>query len=421
MRPLFAVFTCLLIYLNLAAQQAPQVPTYLFSNPESLSLRYESDVLDSVIDWVWNMDNSVWDLESKHLFFYDPEHYLLENRTMFWTGTEWNFAQRQLRQYDDHHNLTNLLAQSWNGFEWINSNQRIYQYDGQDHEVSNLTQFWDGISWVDTYLSTTGYNIDGDRILLLNQVWDDTIWFDQSKDTFEYVNHVPAVATSSLYNDITGWIFWLRQLYTYQDGHLIERRTQSWDESVWTDQFSYQYAFDVNGDNTYYLQQRFLSGAWTNRFQTFFEHTPFHEVFHEHGDQWINDAWRNYYEYDAQFDSRENLDTERNRFWDVDWMNTDSAKYYYTLASSVEKSTIPHPGFTISPNPAVDQIFLHFDADQQGEVPYRIYSLEGKTLAISTLDNTSSRSINVSQYLPGSYILQMKLEDQWRMKVFVKK
>jgi len=407
--------------LNLSAQELPQEPVHLFSKPENLSIRYESDVLDSVIDWVWNTDNAVWDLEIKHVFFYDDEHYLLEDQTLFWTGTAWNFAQRLLWQYDDHYNVINLLAQSWDGFQWINSNQRIYQYDGQDHEISNFYQFWNGAGWENGYLTTTAYNPDGEKLRVINQVWDQTEWGTQAKDTFEYVNHVLASATSSLFNDITGWVYYLRYLYTYQDGNLIERIYQNWDGVDWTDQYKYQYTFDGNGNNTYYLQQRFESGAWTNRFQTFFEHTAFDEVYAEHGDQWISNAWRNYHEYSAQFDSRENLDIESNKFWDTTWVNTDSAKYYYTFASSLDKAIAQNPGFTISPNPAANQIFLHFDTVEQGEVQYRIYSLDGKLLETAKLDSASSRPINVSQYNTGSYILQVRIEDQWRMKVFVKK
>src|SRR5689334_4020421 len=142
MKAIFTFFSVLLFLLNLAAQETLQVPTHLFSKPENLSLRYESDVLDSVIDWSWNTDNAGWDLATKHLFFYDIDHYLTENQTLLWTGTAWGISQRTIRTYDDDHNLINLLGQYWNGFEWINGNQRTYTYDDQDNEISNLAQSW---------------------------------------------------------------------------------------------------------------------------------------------------------------------------------------------------------------------------------------------------------------------------------------
>jgi hypothetical protein len=74
---------------------------------------------------------------------------------------------------------------------------------------------------------------------------------------------------------------------------------------------------------------------------------------------------------------------------------------------------------SISPNPASNEVYVHLNKDQQAEVAYRIYSLDRHMMETSLLDN-NSKSINVAAYLPGFYSLQVKIGDQWRMKVFVK-
>lgn len=99
-------------------------------------------------------------------------------------------------------------------------------------------------------------------------------------------------------------------------------------------------------------------------------------------------------------------------------MNSESSKTDITLLSDFpeEDELVLEEGFTVYPNPAVNQLEVRIFAEENAS--YQIHSMIGQVVKVGKLNN---KTINVANLKAGIYILQINDGDEILTKKFIKK
>jgi len=411
MKSFFAIISCILMGINLPAQEDIL--------PAIQSHRSDVFILDSLYNWAWDSLSADWYLHNRTIYTYDENQNTTEEIESAYDIIQgWYDLQRSLNTYDGQNRLTNVIDQEWDGNAWINTDQLVYTYDTNGDQVGQLFQNWDGASFVDYFRQVFTYDINHNLLTRISQVWNGVAWNNGTQQVSTYdANNRLTVRLNQSWNG--SWNDVSRSLYTYDANNDLDTLLyQKWSFNAWNDDYRNLYDFDAHHNRTLIQEQLAVGiGVWEDREKYEYTYDQFDEVTHLINSEYTNGTWVPVYQYNIINDQDQNRSSEVFQNWENGWVNADSTQYYYTNLTGVQEIPGVHSMF-LFPNPTNDQLNIEFDKSFDGRIS--VYSMQGVKIADQRCFSEVASQLDVSSFNPGQYVIVLRSGNNVVAKAFQK-
>ncbi|NUN99298.1 MAG: T9SS type A sorting domain-containing protein [Saprospiraceae bacterium] len=413
-------------------QWMPSERTVFKDSPEFLYEIYE-----------WNASLGVWIGISKEYSLITPFGHEYYNDSWNSATLDWRYWLKSISHADQNQNITETISYSWINNTWAltsSSWRTQFSYDAEGRNLEEIQARWNTStsSWVSHQKATWEYDA-------LGQTTDNAIY---------------------LWNDNANeWTGWIRSAFAYENTRLISRTNFNWDGNgnIWNpfERYFYTYntdstliisdlyLFDSESENWIYERPQSESllyytpdGKLSERIDSYWRGEPFNVLTYSDKTNYAYDEaghvidyatyrwnaflenWYNVHReikgYDLTVDASELIFHEAYsylfengkltffRLYSLDpifndWQ-LDSESYYYfsefiTGADEANAAT----SLKLFPNPAGDLLTPGANAPRASS--YQITDLNGRILQQEKSWN--GKGIDVSQLIPGSYVIRM--------------
>lgn len=329
--------------------------------------------LDSANYWSWDETLAAWAFEAQTIFSYTPNTEIvlsldeeLENQYLetlqyddngnlleyvfqFWTGSSWVNSSRYIYGYDDNDNLVEFIYQSGSGGSFENILRFVYTYDGNGDLAEQLSQDWVAIAWTNDFRRTYTYNANHQRVQLHQESWQSG-WVNQFLHTYTYGSS-DELLTELVEEWVGDWEINEQTTFSYNGQlQLIEEDIRVYGGGSEVGQIVITYTYDVQGN--------VISETTQNDDTSQLENT----------ERQLN-----------TYDEENNQVSYLYQHWTTEWVNYDSAHYYWNPVTSITDPSLVNSGMTVYPNPATDE--LRYVLPEGDEInTYEIQSLDGKII-----------------------------------------
>ena len=373
-------------------------------------------VLDSFYHWNW--DTIVWSLEDKTLYGYDANQDIDREIIYVWDGAQWIPDELTLSDYDDDHHLLFETELRWNGTVFEEQSLTSYTFDANHDQTVILFQNWSDTGWVNSFQQLFTFDNNHNILTRISQYWTGTDWGYNQRQEYTYENDLPVIRLFQGWNG-TSWYDISRSLSTYDtDNNLDTLLYQKYLFNGWTDDYRTIYDYDANHNRTLILEQLAVGiGVWENQDKYEYTYDQYDKITHLVNSQFENNAWQYIYQYNVINDDDHNRVTEVFQTWENEWENQDSTQYYYTNLTGVKENFDLH-SMTLFPNPVRDMLNIEFEKAFDGQIS--MYNLQGKLVAKQRSFMENVARLDVSDLVPGQYIIVLRTGNSIVAKSFQK-
>lgn len=200
---------------------------------------------------------------SRELFSYqiNPKKEIIE--TQFKVETGWENLSMTTALYLDDERTSEVTIQGWNGMEYEPVEKYSYYYTGVIlTEIIN--SLWNGSEWTD--IAKQNYQYDSQIRLLeyistgfneATQSWENKF---KLMNTYYGIDSLMTIAQSGNSNS---WENLMKVINLYSPNEKLSKTTAYiWEESVWVPEAMAEYTYDINGNNTLYVEYAYDSNIW---------------------------------------------------------------------------------------------------------------------------------------------------------------
>lgn len=231
---------------------------------------YDNNNLSEVVKHLWRDDN--WQLDSRHVYFYDPDNNLLEDYYQVAENDIWYNTSLVSYVYNVDDQLTEKFRFGWSEDHWANKYKSIYAYDIRGNQSTWHTLIWndDSQQWISNIMHF--YYYDENNIIVLDscQWYRNEAWGLHDSNSYEY-NEYDQLSEILAYDRCASPNF-QKKSYLYNTGGNeleITLRGLYSDEWLFMDQYLFTYGCgDINNngqlellDITYLISYLYMGGA----------------------------------------------------------------------------------------------------------------------------------------------------------------
>ncbi len=264
---------------------------------------YLNNLLESKLLSYWN--GVEWEDDSKYLMQYDAQERVSISTVLMSDGTG-GFIEysRELNSYETNPKKEMIEAQFKTESGWENLSLTIALYL-DDERTSEVTRYgWNGMEYelVEKY----SYSYTGGLLTeMINSLWNGSEWTDVAKQNYQYDAQTRLLEyISTSYNETTqSWdnVFKLNNTYYGNDSLMTiaqsgnintwenlmmvinlyspnEKLTKttafSWEDNSWLPEAMAEYTYDINGNNTLYVEHAYDSGEWSVYGRAIYSYIP---------------------------------------------------------------------------------------------------------------------------------------------------
>ncbi len=383
----------------------------------------------------WEEENEEWQ-RTKLDYEYNSAGGLKEVITSFWDAStsSWMKFSKATYTYTSNGKIETIASFSWieQLKQWygINKNDYFYFNNGKVERIESYS--WDMMTNAWIILNKTSFHYDSNG----NNDWSESKYFDnvslewtnQNRFEMTYDNSGNETLYTAFDWDESEleWVGYYRHKTEYDsNGNEIRFTTYSWDEMKpgWIEEDKTEYVYDSNGYLTKYTEYDWDANAtkWIEEYKTELKHDNKGNVtevvdfnYDSNTSNWINDS-KDEYSYDSNntassllanpisFWTNYNLiqvkhfTANEQGVWDSEYEIT---KYFYSPFSGTGLPNTLNNNIHVFPNPVKDMLHIQYEADALPNV--KLYNLAGQLLLSSR-----SKQINMKEYAPGMYIIDI--------------
>ncbi|MDD3965898.1 MAG: T9SS type A sorting domain-containing protein [Candidatus Neomarinimicrobiota bacterium] len=223
----------------------------------------------------------------------------------------WHYYVNNLYTYDDAGNMLTSIMQIYDDSTqlWVNHEKSINTYDNQNNQLSETILMWDeeGEYWSENYMNEYSYDANGN-------VTEEMIYYNYT-DTLELNGRTRYIYNSS--------------------GQQIERYDDVWVDSsaTWTESSKGVQSYDVNGNNTGYIQYYWYNENWDPSHQIEMNYDEQNRMTEEIYSYWNGTAWVSTTLYSYEYGEGPDPLAAINHYWDSyttnDWVAGSKEDFSY--------------------------------------------------------------------------------------------
>lgn len=301
--------------------------------------------------------------------------------------------------------VTATTEQNQNG-SWIYVVRVNVSYDLSGRIIMEFREKWLINDWISSDRRSYTYNEENYKLSMLQEKWVTGVWQNEMKTTYTYDLGSNNYIVLAEYSDEGGpWTYGSKMSYTCDmNDNWLEMLYEQWENSHWNIMGKIEYINDAQGN---ILSETFIN--WL-------------------GDTWVNDSRKNY-----TYDTNGNALSGINEKWQGgSWIPDMQTSYLYykreylcilnisvyrydatyrSFTSGVDDLKKNRNFFSISPNPANDQISIDLGKNCLDRAEMTITDLTGKTIRKENLKMQHSR-FDLSDLENGVYFVNIIMNNR---------
>ncbi len=215
----------------------------------------------------------------------------------------------------------------------------LYTYDDAGNMLTSIYQIYDDSTqqWVNHEKSENTYNSEGDQLSELILMWEEEeYWLENYMIEYSYDANGNVLEELVYYNYSDSLELSSRTRYIYNtSGQLTERYDDSWIDSsgTWLESAKSVLSYDVNGNNTGYIQHYWYTDAWDPSHQIEMDYDDQNRLTEEIYSYWTGSEWSATTRYTTEYGESPDPVTRINHYWDSytthDWVASYKEDYSY--------------------------------------------------------------------------------------------
>jgi len=244
---------------------------------------------DSVIDFIWNDVNSIWEKNVRNVYafdetgkliiktmaLWDEDKWMLEEKIDYifsdtllieqieywwdWYYIEWTNTKKYSYLYDSTGKITQTQFENWseNDFRWENDSLYVYDYNETNQLETFISQTWSNYfnEWENLYQLKFFYDTLGNLTEQMKSLWefDLLIWEPEEFTTNVYDSTIALIEQinySIVRNDTSN--VWKKEYSYFENGKLKDLSCYIWvsfnGNEYWLEDYKFSYNYNENGD-----------------------------------------------------------------------------------------------------------------------------------------------------------------------------
>ncbi|MCX7743947.1 MAG: T9SS type A sorting domain-containing protein [Flavobacteriales bacterium] len=341
---------------------------------------------------IWN--GTSWINSYKENFNFNAQGLVVEKVYYEWNGSEWLPINRITNTYNSNQWVDTLMTFIWDNLnsQWIFDKRNIYQYDAHGNCTELITQRWIGSYWLNELKFITFYTADNQFHYGYKYFWNtvSNSWNNSHKDSTLFISNTNREEYQYLWDvNTSNWKYNKRKIQTFTTSNiLVEQYLQEWStNSQWINNSHFVYTLDAQENYSTYEYHE-----WHPYYGWIFINK---ELFTFNNDNYLTYQLKQKTLYPGQ----------------INWVNEEQKFFWYEVNPFVSIADVSvQYQVNIFPNPAKDYLLLTMKTHDNEDVEVIIYNLNGAIVYNTkfTSIGQTTRIMDVSNLLPGTYFLQIK-------------
>ncbi|MCP4705371.1 MAG: T9SS type A sorting domain-containing protein [candidate division Zixibacteria bacterium] len=250
---------------------------FTFIVRDTMTYDTEGNLIDSLEQfWSSYLNPPDWgtDGQSNYTFTYDlngnKTEYIFKNSQWdenppYW---KWRTEYREIYGYDVNNNMLESVEQLWDDDlnVWYNNKKINCSYDGSNNLTDSIKYYWDTNQWNPAMKYSYEYDHNDNQILEIHQYDDEGTWINTWKFEYEYDSHGNQTRFFEQYW-YGGWDNSWDEVRAYDANDNITENIGifwNWSSNKWVNYDRLLYTYDLNGNQTEYLEQLWDNNQWND-------------------------------------------------------------------------------------------------------------------------------------------------------------
>ncbi len=409
----------------------------------------KKQMLDSLIELVWDSNSSQWYANWKETFTYNANGKVAGHiyYQKYEINGQWFINWKAEYTYDDNGNPTLELDYIWDedAGEWINAVKRESTFDANGNVLMEIDYELDELSdqliavWKEEYtygdygITQYVYYERDENNGQLVALWKEVYSYDSNNNISQFLEYSRDENSSEWVND------WKGELTYNSGGNYTMYIYSVWDEtsSKWYPYSKSEFSYDENGNMTEVIdfETDFLTSLFVKTAKSAYEYdangNPTIEIYSDYDDEsetFIFDSKYDYtydlsvvvndlilpslYLFTPDFSNQiVNKPTEFTSYdWDYgieEWGNSYKSIYYYTEGNSTGVNDLGNNISKIYPNPVAKYLMFSI-AGNNTNATFELFDLQGQKLLSKEVN--SNERINLKNMDTGMYIYRINVD-----------
>ncbi len=323
--------------------------------------------------------NGNWVHQQKSETEKDLHGNIIRDEYFFWNENEWKLVSGK-KTITEIVN-TNLSYET----DWVlDDNTKVYTPILQRIITSNnsnvseiITQSYENNTWVNTYAEGYDYDVNGQISEVFYLTWEGNQWRNEE-----------------LYTNIV-WHDYNKQLLSYVE-------LKRWQDNSWVNNQKAIYQYKLNGGQSS-ISFIYVNNEWVYSYRLNEDYDMHNNPKNFKVEMFEDSVWVTLLEteMDYTYDQQNRLVEAIIKIYDGNtWHNLSKEKIIYKTNTGITKEKL---ALSIYPNPTTDYFQLNMKEASAGTL--NIYNTQGQLLISQHIDNTNDKRVDLSEFTPGTYIV----------------
>jgi hypothetical protein len=369
---------------------------------------------DSTLQFTWEEDSAAWRRTQSVYYSYG-----MNSDTLLTVLPNYGPIVRNIYEYDIHGRLRVYLGQQLIGQTWISSAHWTYSYNPENQLTAVVKQYRNAGTLEDFSSESYSYDNDGALIERTEQRWEQNAWQNYKQTVYENnSDQQPLQETVNLWEN--AWEPESRSSFMYGSAkELVSNTHEIWNNG-WEIDYIYDYVYNAQLQVTNAIYNQYSNGIFFRASQSVFTYDDAGNISIETSQIHDGIIWNTYSRNRRTYDADQHeISLAIDYWWENEWVVSDSLHYFWSVISSNQYPIVANEQLRVFPNPASDE--LQFDvSDHNGSaLTYSIVSIDGVQRQEGNAD--AKCSIDVSGLPHGIHVLSITSRDgKQYLKCFLK-
>ncbi|MFA6979429.1 MAG: T9SS type A sorting domain-containing protein [Ignavibacteriaceae bacterium] len=247
-----------------------------------------------------------WENVERNSYSYDANDIVLSWLYESWANGQWNYSKRQSYVYNLEGKLVNFLGEFWRSGEWVNTSRSSYVYDEYGNLLTILSEHQTDGVWVPSFRVTNKYDNKKNLLCDTHEQWLYERWWNVYRNTYTYdLNDKKLTQMREDWrNDL--WVIGERATFSYLNGKVLNLLSEYWLDEQWKNNYQYNMTFNVKGNLLSEVMQTWNTTKWVNERLYSYTYDNYNNNVTYLYAKWYDEQWANEYQFTYLYDADRN-------------------------------------------------------------------------------------------------------------------
>jgi len=325
-----------------------------------------------------------------------------------YTDGQWVHSQKNEVERDDKGNNVREENYYWTNNAWsLFSGRKILTEKISNSQFQETELVFDDMTKVYIPITKKIINYENGKLAeIITQSFVNNAWFNSYAEGYDY--NADGVISDILYLTWAGSQWENTELYTNITWHDFEKRQLSlfeqktWNNNQWNSSQKVIYQYKMNGGITA-LSFQYINNEWVYSYRLNEDYDIHNNPKNFKVEMYEGNTWKILMETELlyTYDNQNRLVESVLKYNDGNaWYNLSKEKITYKTNTGISTQKLT---LNIFPNPTTDYFQLNMKEASAGTL--NIYNTQGQLIVSQHIENTNDKRIDLSEFTPGTYIV----------------